>query len=208
MFAFGLYNGQGGSRAEANDGLHKVARFTYPWTLKSGQIVEASLQAYTGRFLPTTDGRVPGLPVGVYGTSGGFKDERVGITGVWYPQPFGVQAEWNWGTGPQLNGSRTAIETASLQGGYVQMMYRVPELKGTGLWIPFVKWQLFDGSLKSQPNAPATTTNDWEFGVEWQPNPSIELTAVYQSYNRNDVTRFPYGQFSADVFRVQLQINY
>ncbi|MCU0869435.1 MAG: OprO/OprP family phosphate-selective porin [Burkholderiales bacterium] len=208
LLAFGLYNGQGANRGEANDGFHKVARVTYPWTLKSGQIVEASLQAYTGMFTPTTDGRVPGLPVGRYNGSGGIKDERVGITTVWYPQPFGVQMEWNWGTGPQLNADRSGIEAHSLQGGYVQMMYRTANLKGTGIWIPFVRWQLYDGALKSQPNAPATTTNDWEFGVEWQPNPSTELTAVYQSYNRNDTTRFPYAQFSSDVFRLQLQINY
>jgi phosphate-selective porin len=129
----------------------------------------------------------------------------VSLHAVMYPQPFGLQAEWNWGEGPALNDARTAIESQSLQGGYVQAMYEIDRPAGTDIWIPFVRWQNFDGAIKYQANAPQTRVNAWEFGVEWQPDPSVELTMVYQKYNRNDVTRTPYAAFQSDVLRMQLR---
>jgi hypothetical protein len=50
--------------------------------------------------------------------------------------------------------------------------------------------------------------NDWEFGAEWQPRKEIELTLVWQRYNRNDVTRAPYAEFKSDVLRAQLQYSF
>ena len=41
---------------------------------------------------------------------GNINDERIGAHFVLYPQPFGFQAEWNWGRGPELNAARTAVE--------------------------------------------------------------------------------------------------
>lgn len=208
MFAFGFHNGQGANRPELNDNMHVVSRFTYPFKTASGQIYEAGIAAYSGRFTPTTDGRIAALPANIYRDSGGFRDRRAALHAVMYPQPFGLQAEWNWGEGPALNDTRTAIENQSLQGGYVQAMYRIDRASSTGIWIPFVRWQYFDGAIKFQPNAPQTRINDWEFGVEWQPDPSLEVTMVYQKYNRNDVTRVPYADFQSDVLRLQLQMNF
>ncbi len=54
MVAFGVYNGQGANRIELNKGTHLVARFTYPYVFENGQVVEASVQGYTGRFVPYT----------------------------------------------------------------------------------------------------------------------------------------------------------
>ncbi len=208
MFAFGFYNGQGSNRPELNDNMHVVSRFSYPFKTESGQIFEAGIAAYSGRVTPTTDGRIAGLPANIYRDGGGFRDRRVAFHAVMYPQPFGLQAEWNWGEGPALNDARTAIENQSLHGGYVQAMYRIDRSSGTGIWIPFVKWQYFDGAIKYQANAPQTNVNDWEFGLEWQPDPSVELAVVYHKYNRNDVTRTPYAAFRSDVLRMQLQINF
>ena len=50
VFGIGVYDGQGGSVPEANLNLHTVARFTYPYQLCSGQVVEASIQGYTGEY--------------------------------------------------------------------------------------------------------------------------------------------------------------
>lgn len=208
MFAFGFYNGQGANRPELNDNMHVVSRFTFPFKTASGQIFEAGISGYSGRVTPTTDGRFAALPVNRYRDGGGFRDRRVALHAVMYPQPFGLQAEWNWGEGPGLNDARTAIENQSLNGGYVQMMYKIDKAGGTGIWIPFVRWQYFDGAMKYLANAPQTSVNDWEFGVEWQPDPSVELAVVYQKYNRNDVTRAPYAAFQSDVLRMQLQFNY
>jgi hypothetical protein len=208
MFAFGVYNGQGSNRPELNDNMHVVSRFTYPFKTESGQIFEAGIAGYSGRVTPTTDGRIAGLPANIYRDGGGFRDRRVALHAMMYPQPFGLQAEWNWGEGPALNDARTAIENQSLHGGYVQAMYRIDRSSGTGIWIPFVRWQYYDGAIKYQPNAPQTNVNDWEFGVEWQPDPSVELAVVYHKFNRNDVTRVPYAAFQSDVLRMQLQINF
>ena len=56
---------------------------------------------------------LPGTPAVV--NNGNILDERVGMHFVLYPQPIGFQAEWNWGHGPQLNATRTAVEEGTLQ---------------------------------------------------------------------------------------------
>ena len=61
MVAFGVYNGQGANRIELNKGTHLVARFTYPYVFENGQVVEASVQGYTGRFVPYTAAIRPSL---------------------------------------------------------------------------------------------------------------------------------------------------
>lgn len=208
MFAFGFYNGQGMGRAELNDNLHTVARFTYPLKTASGQIYEFGLAGYTGKVVPTTDGRISALPANLYRDGGGFRDRRVALHAVMYPQPFGIQAEWNWGEGPGLNDSRTAIENQSLQGGYVQLIYKLDKWKGPGLLLPFVRWQYYDGAMKYLNNTPQSRVNDWEFGVEWQIDPSAEIALVYHRMNRTDVTRAPYNGFEADALRMQLQFNF
>jgi hypothetical protein len=132
----------------------------------------------------------------------------VALHGVIYPQPWGVQAEWNWGQGPELNQRTNRIESGSLSGGYIQVMYRQEDFFGYGVLTPFVKYQNYQGGMKFQTNAPATSVNDWEFGAEWQPRKEIELTLVWQRYNRNDVTRAPYPEFKSDVLRAQLQYSF
>ncbi|MBL8224563.1 MAG: hypothetical protein JNM50_04470 [Chromatiales bacterium] len=210
ILGFGFYNGQGANRTEQNNNMHMVARATWPYRFGNGQIVEAGVQAIRGKFVPSVaeDTKLlPDLKAADYkGVS--FDDERVGLHAVWYPQPFGLQAEWNWGTGPQLAASLDAIEQRSLQGGYIQAMYKDDDFFGLGTLIPFVKWQRFDGALKFQANAPFTDVNDWEIGFEWQPVPQVELVTVYHRMDRNDATRAPYDPFRSDVLRVQVQINY
>ncbi len=51
VFGFGIYNGQTANRAEANDNQHVVARVSYPFEFKNGQILEAGLQGYTGKYV-------------------------------------------------------------------------------------------------------------------------------------------------------------
>lgn len=200
VFALGVYNGQGANGREQNDNLHVVSRVTYPHQFGSGQFVEAGVQAYSGWFVPTATGGVR--------SAGNYKDERIGLHAVLYPQPFGLQAEWNWGVGPELNAARTAIETQSLHGGYVQAVYKIDNLNGTRMWIPYVKYQYYHGGIKFLSNAPFTKVSDWEFGVEWRPDPAVEITLQYHNMNRNDVTRAPFNRFSSDVLRLQVQLNY
>jgi phosphate-selective porin len=207
ILGVGLYNGQGANRTEQNNGMHVVARATWPFRLDNGEIFEAGIQGIRGKFVPAIDNRLAQLPSATW-AGRNFEDQRVGLHAVWYPQPFGLQAEWNWGTGPQLSSSLNAIEERSLQGGYIQAMFKDDDFFGLGTLTPFVKWQRFDGALKFQPNAPFTNVNDWEIGFEWQPVPQVELVTIYHRMDRNDTTRAPYEEFQSDVLRMQLQINY
>lgn len=223
MFALGAHQGQGANRAEKNDTYHWVSRFTYPWKTDSGQIFEAGIQAYRGKFVS---------PTGSYSSSEGIRnraaptlenargieDQRVGVSFMMYPQPWGLEAEWNWGNTPGLDYDSNTIEKKSLNGGYVQTMYKKDNVNflgyDIGTLIPFVKWQYFDGYNKAETNSPRNQVNDWEFGTEWQIAPEVELVAVYHRMHRNNLItgnttgRPDYERFEAQALRIQLQYNF
>lgn len=227
MLAAGFYNGQGANRSDVNDNYHFVARATYPWKTESGQIYEAGIQAYSGDYQPSTGAyrRTANSSVTAPGvftkdsvtTTKGIKDERVGVSFIMYPQPFGLQAEWNWGTTPGLDVAQNRIEEKHLQGGYVQAMYKIDNfqfLDTNGTLIPFIKWQYFDGYNKAETNAPENHVNDWELGVEWQLAPEVEIMAEYHRMKRNNLVTGnragtqDYQSFTADAIRVQVQYNF
>lgn len=226
MVGVGLYNGQGANRSDVNDNYHVVARATYPWKTESGQIYEAGIQAYSGDYQPSAgayrrtasaSATTPGVFKDGVTTTKGIKDERVGVSFIMYPQPFGLQAEWNWGTTPGLDTAQNRIEEKHLQGGYVQAMYKIDNfqfLETNGTLIPFVKWQYFDGYNKAETNAPENHVNDWELGVEWQLAPEVEIMAEYHHMKRNNLVTgnlaraVDYQSFTADALRVQVQYNF
>lgn len=239
MFALGLYNGQGANRGDQNDNYHVVSRFTYPWKTESGQIFEAGIQAYRGEYVSSTGSysrrQVNGSLASATPTLGtgaplsgrnGIEDERVGISFIMYPQPFGIQAEWNWGNTPGLDFATNTIEKKSLNGGYIQAMYKIDNfqfLSTNGTLIPFIKWQYFDGYNKAETNSPENHVNDWEAGVEWQIAPEVEIAMIYHRMNRTNLVtgnratasaasnlpaRADYENFRADALRVQLQYNF
>ena len=200
VFGFGLYNGQTANRPEANNSLHAVARVTYPWRLASGQFVETSLQAYTGRFVvPTKSTSVTMRPE--------YLEERVAASFVWYAQPFGLVAEYNWGKGPEFVSGTSSIETRSLSGGFVQAMYA---FRTHGHTVqPFVRLHEYQGGKKVELDARHYSVHEAEAGIEWQPNPNFELTAQYTVSDRlfedaGAIGRREKGRF----LRLQAQINY
>ena len=221
IFAFGVYNGQGGQLFEQNLDLHMVTRLTYPVQLESGQVVEASVQAYTGEYVVEGAairalGRGAALtPAGTRATSDqtGHRDQRVGTTFVYYPQPFGFQAEWNWGEGPGHNDAQTAVQTRWLQGGYAMVMWK-HDTCDHGIFTPYCRWQYYKGGYRSVPNAPYGTHQQWDIGVEWQIRREMELVCEYSlvdgvnlnAINTAGVT--PYRNFDGGVFRLQFQLNY
>lgn len=206
MFALGAYNGQGANNTEQNGNNHIVSRFTYPFKTQSGQIFEFGVQGYKGDYANN--------PTGTNKSSKFIDDERIGISGIMYQQPFGIQAEWTWGKTPGAdNRTATSVSEHSLQGGYVQTMYRMTNvLKEGDALTPFVKWQYFDGYQKAETNAPKNKVNDWEIGAEWQAAKEFELTAVIHKMNRSDLSStggYGYDQpFEGTALRVQAQINY
>ncbi len=217
MFGLGLYTGQGANRGDRNDNQHVVARLSYPWKFSDGQYFEAGIQAYSGKYAPSTGAyrsasNTSLTPIIPLDHEFGFDDERIGVSAIWYPQPFGIQAEWNWGRSPQLNLANNTITEEDLEGGYVQAMFMTTNELGT--FLPFIKWQYYDGANKAETNAPANDVNDIEIGVEWQIAREVELTAVYHMMDRNNLVtgnrsgRPDYEKFDADALRLQLQYNY
>jgi hypothetical protein len=83
-----------------------------------------------------------------------------------------------------------------------------------GTFLPFVKWQYYDGASKAETNAPMNNVDDIELGVEWQIAREVELAAIYHRMKRNNLVtgnragRIDYQRFEADVLRLQLQFNY
>jgi Phosphate-selective porin O and P len=218
IVGLGVYNGQGGSQTEQNLNLHAVARVTWPWQLPDGQVVETSLQGFTGEQVVAGStirprGAGPGItPKGTGGTKGHL-DQRIAGTFVWYPQPFGVQAEWCVGEGPGLNDAQTAVDVRSLHGGYLMAMYR-HDTDDYGILTPFVRWQYYKGGYRSIANAPYGTHDEWNFGIEWQIRKELELVVEYDLVNGpnlnaiNTSRAVSYRNFDGGLLRVQFQINY
>ncbi|MGC4003583.1 MAG: porin [Pirellulales bacterium] len=221
VFGFGCYNGQGGSFLEQNDNLHIVARLTIPVQLESGQYVEASLQGYTGNYVVLSSPiRALGVtavtaPAGTLGAGNdvGILDERLAASFIWYPQPFGFQAEWNVGRGPALNAAQTAVVEDDLQGGYAQVMYKY-DTPCHGTFFPYARYAYYKGGYKSERNAPFAHIDEFETGCEWQMNKQMELTTSYTWTDRTNTTALnqvgviPYQQFAGQFVRFQFQFNY
>lgn len=211
VLGLGVYNGQGLNRAELNNNLLKVARLSYPFKFDGGQFLEIGVSALSGKYVPTAASILAPTAITPNFDKKGVQDSRAGVHAVLYPQPFGLQSEWNWGSSPELNASRTQIEAAKLKGGYVQAMYKLDT--NLGSWIPYAKWQRYDGSEKFVTNAPRSILRETEIGVEWMPRPELELTVAYAKMDRTNVNTFVtalngYRQVNADLLRVQLQWNY
>lgn len=196
----GVYNGQGANRAEENDNLHAIARLAWPFRLPSGQFLEIGVQGYHGRFIVTN--RSPG----VTGPTE-FEDERAAFSAVLYPQPLGIQVEWNVGTGPEFDPAAGAIRAQRLDGGYIQLMYRARR-NGHEI-VPFVRYQFYDGGRKAELDARAYRVREAELGLEWTPASNLELTVQYTISNRRmaDAAQ-PDNRQRGELLRLQGQISY
>lgn len=211
VLGLGFYNGQGANRAERNNSLHTVLHLTYPFKFASGQYLEVGADAYSGRFKIAAPSAITfnGKSFTPLDSSPkeGTLDQRMAVHAIYYPQPFGLQAEWTVGRGPQLDLSQRRIRTRSLRGGYVQAMYKF-DSGTTGSWMPYIKWQNYRGASKFDTNAPQLLVNETEVGVEWQPSTAVEIAVAYANMRRTNVTDAPYRRVRGDLLRVQLQVNY
>lgn len=176
VFAFGFYNGQTGNNYDRNNTFHWVTRFAYPFKV-GNQIIEPSVQAYRGKFV------LPKLSKGTkVRENKEYIDERIAASFVLYPQPFGIQAEYNIGRGPEYDESTQSIKSKTLYGGYATFSYFVK--KWEQLFIPFVRIQHYQGGKKHELDARSYNVKEYEFGVEWHPFKSFELVAMYAYSNR------------------------
>lgn len=203
LFALGTYNGQTANNLELNNEPHVVGRFTYPFEFKK-QTFELGVQAYTGKWvMPKTN-----LSSGVKTNSNlNYLDQRIAATAVIYPKPFGIQAEYTIGKGPEFNKNTDSIEVTPLKGGYVTFSYFINVNKHT--LIPFVKYQYYDGGKKHEKDARSYEVKELEIGAEWQLNKNFELVVNYTISKRR------YEDFSkqdnlqtGNLLRIQAQMNF
>ncbi|MBI2789079.1 MAG: porin [Elusimicrobia bacterium] len=202
VIGVGAYNGQTANRPEANDSQHLVARVSYPFKTPSGQFIEAGLQGYIGRFVVPSASRTAGV-----GGPFEFHDRRAAASFVVYPQPFGFQAEYNFGVGPEFEAVTRTIQPKHLQGGYAQVMY-MKKIGGQVL-TPFVRAQYYEGGKKQETDARRYLTRQVEGGAEWQLNKNLELTVLYSQEDRAYADQATRGnRQKGGRMRVQAQINF
>lgn len=201
VFAFGAYNGQTANQVERNDRPHLVSRISYPIELGK-QIIEPGIQAYSGKFvLLSTSSKVKKV------SNLEYLDQRAAASFILYPKPFGIQAEYNVGKGPEFNKATDSIETRSLKGGYVTLSYFIQMKKQ--IIIPFVRGQFYEGGKKHELDARSYNVKELELGLEWQPWKTFELVVMYTFSERRfeDYTlknNFQKGQ----LLRIQAQFNF
>jgi hypothetical protein len=193
IFAFGVFNGQTPNKQDLNNKLHTVARITYPFEI-GNQIIEPGIQAYTGPNVKYTADR-------------NYLDQRIAASFVLYPKPFGIQAEYNIGRGPEFNKQTDSIEVQNLTGGYVTASYLIRQKEH--IIMPFARIQYYDGGKKHELDARSYKVNDFELGIEWQPVKQFELTGSYNFSNRryeDYELRDNYQQ--GNLLRLQAQLNF
>ncbi|MFD1601177.1 porin [Flavobacterium artemisiae] len=202
VFALGVYNGQIANKLDGNRDLNVVARITYPFVVGS-QIIEPGIQAYTGKWAFTGE-----ISSGVSVDNPQYvKDQRVGATFVLYPRPFGVQTEYNFGTGPRYNTLTKHVDVTDLNGGYVLLNYKW-DIKKMHVY-PFAKFQYYDGGKKYEKDSRSYVVRDFQFGVEWQPIKAFELTAEYVLADRTfEDSALPINRQQGNVLRLQAQFNF
>lgn len=204
VIGIGAYNGQTANKPDLNNEPHVVARLTYPFQFKNGQIIEPGIQAYSGRYVLPSDQRSAKVKAP---KDFQFADERAAASLVLYPQPFGFQAEYNIGKGPEFNPQTDSIEVRNLEGGYILLSYMIKAKKQ--ILIPFVRAHTYKGGKKHELDARSYTVNEQEFGIEWQPNKNFELVAMYTVSERRfeDYAKQDNRQ-KGNLLRLQVQFNY
>ncbi len=204
VFALGAYNGQTANRAELNNKLHLVTRFSYPIQIGK-QIFEPGIQAYTGKYVLPADLR-SGTVKAINNFE--FKDQRVAASLILYPKPLGIQAEYNRGQGPEYNPAKDSIEVRSLKGGYITVSLKLKNKKDQ-VFFPFTRIQQYQGGKKHEQDARRYEVKELESGLEWQFNKNFELTVSYViSKRRFEDSKLRNNLQSGNFLRLQAQLNF
>ncbi len=201
VFGIGAYNGQTANNPELNENLHKVIRLNYP--IKIGnQYLEPGIQAYTGKFVVSSKNAATKIV-----KDRNYLDERIAGSLILYPKPFGIQAEYNIGNGPEFNKQLDSITTQRLKGGYITLTYKYKFRNQ--LFYPFTRIQYYNGGKKHEIDARSYEVKELEMGIEWQPFKTFELVMMYtiserkfEDYaNKNNLQK-------GRLLRIQAQVNF
>jgi hypothetical protein len=202
VVGIGVVNGQAANRPALSDDMTGVARVTWPFKFGE-QFVELSGMGYFGKYQVSFND-----DDGYNREHRDLRDARVGGSIVIYPQPFGFQAEGNWGVGPSLGErERSRIESRKLGGGWAQLMYKIDNIGWTQALIPFVRGTWYEGGKKFETNAPKHVVKELAIGVEWQLIKALEIVAEYDMAHRKVYTQSTYDE-KGHVVRAQIQFNY
>ena len=200
VFGIGVYNGQGPNALDKNKNLNLVSRLTYPFKMASGQIIEASLQGFTGKYIVSRNPKTSFDQVE-------FREVRYGPSLIIYPQPFGFQAEYNWGRGPEYDPESNDVKDAPLEGGYFLATYMIQ--KKSKVMIPFVRYHYFKGGKKFELDAMRHRVKELEIGMEYQFNKNFELVGMYTISDRTfENSLDPDNRQKGSLVRLQAQINF
>lgn len=203
VFGLGVYNGQTANKPELNNSPHIVARASYPFEI-GNQVIEPGLQGYTGKFVIPKEQISPGVK---YINNLNYTDQRVAASFVLYPKPFGIQAEYNIGKGPEFNKQTDSIEVKNLKGGYVTLSYLIR--KKEQIIIPFTRLQYYQGGKKHELDARSYKVNELELGIEWQPVKQFELVAMYTiSSRRFEDSVLRDNLQKGNLLRLQAQVSF
>ena len=203
VFAFGAYNGQTANKSEANRNLHVVSRVSYPFMI-GNQIIEPGIQAYTGKWAFTNE-----LSTGVTtANKTNTLDQRVGVTFVLYPKPFGIQTEYNIGKGPRYNKLTNTVDVSDLEGGYITFNYKL-DMSNHKYLYPFAKFQYYDGGKKFEKDSRSYVVREYEIGLEWQPFKAFELVAEWVISDRTfEDSILKNNRQQGNLLRLQAQFNF
>ena len=199
IVGLGIFNGQIANRPELNNSLHTILKVNYPFTWQT-QILELGAQLYYGKV-------VVGVSSPEVKKSAEYVDSRIALSAYLYPQPFGLQAEWNFGQGPEYDHVTQSILEKPLQGGYVQLFYNIK--KGKQLFFPYTRFQYFEGGKKHELDSRSYSVREIETGVEWNPYSSLEIILQY-TYSRRRFEDFvkPHNTQFGGLMRIQTQVSF
>ncbi len=203
VFALGAYNGQTANKPELNNEPHVVSRLCYPFAI-GNQIIEPSIQAYTGKWVMAADQLTKGVKTN---SDLNYLDQRAAASLIVYPKPFGIQAEYTIGKGPEFNKTTDSIEVRDLKGGYVTLNAMLKFKKQ--VVFPFVRAQMYEGGKKHEKDARSYNVKELEIGFEWQFNKNFEIVAMYTMSERRfeDFAKQDNVQ-KGNLLRLQAQINF
>lgn len=201
ILGIGIYNGQTANKPEINNNSHWVARLSYPFSIKN-QIIEPGIQMYSGNY--KLDQTTTGVKKN---KSLEYLDERMAGSFVLYPKPFGIQAEYNIGKGPQYDYLIDSITTKELKGGYITLSYLI-KLKKQVL-IPFARYTNYEGGKKFELDARAYKVEEFEGGIEYQPFKQLEVVVswVHSQKWTSDKAKKDNLQIGS-FMRIQCQLNF
>lgn len=203
IIGLGIYNGQTSNKPELNKTPHVVLRACYPIKIKN-QILEPAIQGYSGKYMLSKDALSSTVK---FKSDRSYWDQRIAASLVLYPKPFGIQAEYNFGRGPEFNKTNDSIETKKLHGGYITLSYFLPIKKH--ILYPYFRAQYYKGGKKHELDARSYEVQEYELGIEYQPIKQFEFVMAYVYSQRRFEDFVLQDNFQkGHLIRLQAQLNF